>query len=218
MRNTENGSGLGRRRWVMERTFAWMNQVRRLRLRYEKRADMHEAFLSLACVLICWNFLQASIPVILPAKTIPVHGEIEGECNQLPTSRLRARAGFSWVFHVERFLMQARAAANSGSLFQLTNIGCEFVYFVGRHLAFERGHFVLSLCDRIRELRFGLLLNLRRAQVWDIELLAHGRISGGIGTVTHGAFGFEGDRSILAESCEREAKHNYDDKTYEQQL
>jgi transposase len=62
MRNTENGSGLGRRRWVIERTFAWVNQFRRLRLRYEKRADMHEAFLSLACVLICWNFLQGQFP------------------------------------------------------------------------------------------------------------------------------------------------------------
>src|SRR5579864_465619 len=58
MRNTENGSGLGRWRWVIERTFAWISQFRRLRLRYEKRADMHEALLSLACVLICWNFLR----------------------------------------------------------------------------------------------------------------------------------------------------------------
>jgi transposase len=62
MRNTENGSGLGRWRWVIERTFAWLNQFRRLRLRYEKRADMHKALLSLACVLICWNFLQRHFP------------------------------------------------------------------------------------------------------------------------------------------------------------
>lgn len=59
MRNTENGSGLGRWRWVVERTFAWLNQFRRLRVRYEKRADIHKAFLSLACALICWNFLQS---------------------------------------------------------------------------------------------------------------------------------------------------------------
>jgi transposase len=58
MRNTEHGSGLGRWRWVVERTFAWMNQFRRLRVRYEKRADIHDGFLSLACILICWNFLQ----------------------------------------------------------------------------------------------------------------------------------------------------------------
>lgn len=45
-RNTEHGSGLGWR-WVVERTFAWLNQFRRLRVRYEKRADLHEALLSL---------------------------------------------------------------------------------------------------------------------------------------------------------------------------
>lgn len=57
MRNTEHGSRLGRRRWVVERTFAWLNQFRRLRVRYEKRADIHEAFLTLGCILISWNFL-----------------------------------------------------------------------------------------------------------------------------------------------------------------
>jgi transposase len=59
-RNTEHGSGLGRWRWVVERTFAWMNQFRRLRVRYEKRADIHEAFLALACALLCWNVLQST--------------------------------------------------------------------------------------------------------------------------------------------------------------
>jgi Transposase DDE domain len=42
----------------VERTFAWLNQFRRLRVRYEKRADIHEAFLSMACALICWNTLE----------------------------------------------------------------------------------------------------------------------------------------------------------------
>jgi len=59
MRNTEHGSGLGRRRWVVERSFAWLNQFRRLRIRYEKRADIHEALLALGCILICWRFLVA---------------------------------------------------------------------------------------------------------------------------------------------------------------
>jgi transposase len=58
-RNTDHGSGLGRWRWVVERSFAWLNQFRRLRVRYEKRADIHEAFLSLGCILICWKFLAA---------------------------------------------------------------------------------------------------------------------------------------------------------------
>jgi Fic/DOC family/Transposase DDE domain len=57
-RNTEHGTGLGRWRWVVERTFAWLNQFRRLRVRYERRADIHEAFLALGCVLICWRLLD----------------------------------------------------------------------------------------------------------------------------------------------------------------
>ena len=60
MRRTAHGSGLGRWRWVVERTFAWLNQLRRLRVRYDKRVDIHEAFLSLACVLICWHALRKS--------------------------------------------------------------------------------------------------------------------------------------------------------------
>src|SRR5436190_171241 len=58
MRRTAHGTGLGRWRWVIERTFAWLNQFRRLRVRYEKRADIHEAFLSLGCALICWQSLR----------------------------------------------------------------------------------------------------------------------------------------------------------------
>jgi transposase len=56
-RRTPHGSGLGRYRWVVERTLAWLHQFRRLRIRYERRSDIHEAFMSLACALICWRFL-----------------------------------------------------------------------------------------------------------------------------------------------------------------
>jgi transposase len=58
VRRTRHGSGLGRFRWVVERTFAWLNQFRRLRVRYDKRADIHDAFLSLGCALICWYSLR----------------------------------------------------------------------------------------------------------------------------------------------------------------
>jgi transposase len=59
MRRTKNGSGLGRWRWLVERTtFAWLNQFRRLRVRYDKRADIQEAFLSLGCAWICWQSLR----------------------------------------------------------------------------------------------------------------------------------------------------------------
>ncbi len=56
-RKTENGSGLGTVRWVVERTIAWLNQFRRLRVRYERRADIHKAFLTIGCVLICHRSL-----------------------------------------------------------------------------------------------------------------------------------------------------------------
>lgn len=55
-----HGSGLGKKRWVVERTIAWLHQYRRLRVRYERRADIHEAFLSIGCCLICFKQLQAA--------------------------------------------------------------------------------------------------------------------------------------------------------------
>jgi transposase len=54
----DSSQRLGRHRWVVERTFAWLNQMRRLIVRYERRADIHEAFLRLGCSLICFNYLQ----------------------------------------------------------------------------------------------------------------------------------------------------------------
>lgn len=59
-RRTGHGSGLGIFRWVIERTLAWLHQNRRLRVRYERRADIHEAFLILGCIKICWNHLANS--------------------------------------------------------------------------------------------------------------------------------------------------------------
>ena len=58
-RNTEHGSGLGVYRWVVERTIAWLHQFRRLRVRYERLPEIHEAFLSIGCALICWRHLKS---------------------------------------------------------------------------------------------------------------------------------------------------------------
>jgi transposase len=57
-RNTEHGSGLGRWRWVVERTFAWLHNYRRLLIRWERDPIIHTAFLTLACALICWRYLH----------------------------------------------------------------------------------------------------------------------------------------------------------------
>ncbi len=59
-RYTEHGSGLGKTRWVVERCLSWLHQFKRLRQRYERRSDIHDAFLSLGCALICFNVLQNS--------------------------------------------------------------------------------------------------------------------------------------------------------------
>jgi transposase len=53
-----HGSGLGRTRWVVERTLAWLHRFRRLAVRYERRPSIHEAFLTLGCALICWYYLR----------------------------------------------------------------------------------------------------------------------------------------------------------------
>jgi transposase len=57
-RGAPHGSGLGVYRWVVERALSWLHQNRRLKIRYERRDDIHEAFLALACALICLNCLE----------------------------------------------------------------------------------------------------------------------------------------------------------------
>jgi transposase len=40
-RGIESSEKLGRYRWVVERTLSWMNRNRRLKVRYERRDDIH---------------------------------------------------------------------------------------------------------------------------------------------------------------------------------
>lgn len=54
-RGARHGTGLGTYRWVVERTFTWLHGFRRLRIRWEHRADIHEVFLKLACCLITYR-------------------------------------------------------------------------------------------------------------------------------------------------------------------
>ncbi|WP_157597089.1 transposase [Streptacidiphilus rugosus] len=50
--------GLGKLRYVVEQTFALLHQFKRLAVRWESRQDLHDAFASLACSLICWRRLR----------------------------------------------------------------------------------------------------------------------------------------------------------------
>lgn len=56
-KGVESKERLGRVRWVVERTFSWLHRFRRLAVRYERRGDIHFAFLVLGTVLVCMNFL-----------------------------------------------------------------------------------------------------------------------------------------------------------------
>ena len=46
-----------RKRWKVERTFAWLGNYRRLVVRYDRRLSMYRAFFHLACALITLRFL-----------------------------------------------------------------------------------------------------------------------------------------------------------------
>jgi transposase len=54
-RGIDSSQKLGRHHWVVERTLAWLSRFRRLAIRYERRADIHQAFLTLGCAIICFQ-------------------------------------------------------------------------------------------------------------------------------------------------------------------
>jgi transposase len=56
-RNTEHGSGLGAKRWPVERTNSWLHAFGRLRRRLDRLTEIQEAFLRLASSIICLRFL-----------------------------------------------------------------------------------------------------------------------------------------------------------------
>ena len=49
-RRTKGSQRLGCHRWVAERTHAWMARLRRLAIHYERREDIHLAFVTLGCL------------------------------------------------------------------------------------------------------------------------------------------------------------------------
>jgi transposase len=54
-RRGEDEHGLGTLRWFIERTLSWLHQFRRLRIRWDRKPEIHQAFLSLAAGLICYR-------------------------------------------------------------------------------------------------------------------------------------------------------------------
>lgn len=54
-RRGDQQCGLGKMRWIIERTLSWFHQFRRLRIRWERHPQMHQVFLSLAATVICYR-------------------------------------------------------------------------------------------------------------------------------------------------------------------
>jgi IS5 family transposase len=61
-RGIDSSERLGRHRWVVERSLAWLLGCRRLGVRYERRADLLQGLLHLGCALLCLTF-------VVPANT-----------------------------------------------------------------------------------------------------------------------------------------------------
>jgi len=58
-KKTQDGRKLRRyrRRWIVERTFAWLGNFRCLVVRYERKLQIYSAFFHLACIMIVLNRL-----------------------------------------------------------------------------------------------------------------------------------------------------------------
>lgn len=59
-RGIESSKRLGKHRWVVERSHAWFAGFGKLRIRFERRLDIHRALLMLAAAIICSRFVKRS--------------------------------------------------------------------------------------------------------------------------------------------------------------
>jgi transposase len=59
----EHGSGLGKVRWVVERTISWLKGLRRMRVRYDRLGVIQDAWTSLAASVICFRLLHEDDPL-----------------------------------------------------------------------------------------------------------------------------------------------------------
>lgn len=61
-RRPPHGSGLGKVRWVVERTISWIKGLRRLRVRYDRLGVIQDAWDTLAACVICFRILHDDHP------------------------------------------------------------------------------------------------------------------------------------------------------------
>jgi transposase len=63
-RGSAHGSGLGKIRYVVERTMAWFGNWRRLRVCYEKTPEHWQAYNDLAACMICFRRLSKLMGIL----------------------------------------------------------------------------------------------------------------------------------------------------------
>jgi hypothetical protein len=59
-RRAQHGTSVTRQR-EQGRSEGLVRRIRRLRIRWEIRDDIHQAFISLGCAIICWRRLKTSL-------------------------------------------------------------------------------------------------------------------------------------------------------------
>lgn len=88
-RGIAHGCELGKVGWVVERTSAWLHQLKWLRTRYERPADLHQGLPELSCSHICLHRLRTSPPHGLVDRVqsvdVTVH-EVSRSPNPFPTT------------------------------------------------------------------------------------------------------------------------------------
>lgn len=62
-RRSGHGSGLGKVRWVVERTISWLKGLRRMRIRYDRLHVIQEAWNTLAASVICFRIWHNDLAV-----------------------------------------------------------------------------------------------------------------------------------------------------------
>lgn len=100
-RGVAHVSGLAIHRWVVERTIAWFHGFRRLRIRWERRDDIHEALLGLATCLITHRHGLAPTGKKVFDKAMPNRQPKLRACSpRAESTGLRSRRGRSWAAHL----------------------------------------------------------------------------------------------------------------------
>lgn len=56
-RGKDSGTGLGKRRWPVERTISWLKQYRRVGVRRDRNDSIYHAFVTMACAMITYKQL-----------------------------------------------------------------------------------------------------------------------------------------------------------------